>query len=196
MKQKIAILLTLGSFVIVLGILLFKPEEKPQPVFKEELPVLKMTHEVKETPKTAIKPFLIEAIKMKEYYDGQDHDVESITKFEGVYRSNQGIDYTYQDQKFDVVASLDGIVKEIKDDPILGKSVTIVSDQIEITYQSLNEILVKEQQQVKQKTKIATAGENIYDRDIGNHLHYVVSVKGKIVDPESIYGKSVEEIVK
>lgn len=179
-----------------LGITFLKPEEKQQPVFKEEVPILKMTHEIKETPKTIIKPFLIDAMKAKEYYDGKDHEVDSITKFEGVYRSNQGIDYTYQNQNFDVVASLDGVVKEIKDDPILGKSVTIVSDQIEITYQSLAEILVKQNQQVQQKAKIGTAGENIYDRDIGNHLHYVVSVKGKIIDPESIYGKSVEEIVK
>ncbi len=196
-QKKLVTFLGLGS-ILVIGCcaVLLNQKETMKPVFKEEVPLLKMTHEEKVEKVTAIRPFKVEAKKVMEYYDGQKHDVDSITKFEGVYRSNQGIDYTFQDEAFDVIASLDGVVSEVKDDPIFGKSITIQSDQIKITYQSLSSVEVQLNQNVKQNDIIGKAGESIYHKELGNHLHYVVSVSDKIIDPESIYEKTKEEIVK
>ena len=58
---------------------------------------------------------------MLEYFDGKDHEVDSMTKFEGVYRANQGIDYACNDEAFDVLAVFAGDVSEVKEDALFGR---------------------------------------------------------------------------
>ena len=194
-KKMIAILGVACMIVMGCCMFLINKKEVDHAVFKEEKAILKMTHE-EDKVEVAIKPFKVNAEKSLEYYDGKDHEIDSITKFEGVYRSNQGIDYTFQDQAFEVVASLSGVVSDIKDDSIFGKSITITTNQIKVTYQSLSKINVALNEEVKQGMVIGNAGENIYHKQLQNHLHYVVTIKDKIINPESIWQKSYEEIVK
>ena len=47
---------------------------------------------------------------------------------------------------------------------------------------------------VKQGEAIGTAGTCVYSKDLGNHLHLVSEVGGRLVDPQSIYDKSAEEL--
>ena len=47
---------------------------------------------------------------------------------------------------------------------------------------------------IEQKQTIGTAGKNIYNKDLGNHVHIVTQVNGKLVDPETIYDKTLEEL--
>lgn len=117
-----------------------------------------------------------------------------MTKFEGVYRANQGMDYSFNKEAFDVLASFSGEVSDVKEDNIFGKSVTITSKDLSITYQSLSDITVKKGDKVNQKDPIAKAGSNIYNKELGNHLHIVVEKNGKIIDPELMYGKTNAEI--
>lgn len=165
---------------------------KDTAVFKEQdVPVLSLPDTAQQK---AIKPFTVEAQTALEYFDGSESKVETMTKFEGVYRGNQGIDYTFQEQAFDVVACLDGTVSEVKEDAVFGKSVTIVNQDLSITYQSLSDITVKNGDRVHQSDVIAKAGKNIYNKDLGNHLHIVVEKNGKIMDPKVMYDKSPNEI--
>lgn len=161
-------------------------------VFKEEdVPVLALPNSTEEK---AIKPFEVDAQIVLDFFDGKESDVESITEFEGIYRGNQGMDYTFQGEAFNVLASLSGTVSEVKEDPIFGVSVTIVNQDISITYQSLADVAVKKGDKVNQKDVIAKAGKNVYNKELGNHLHIAVTKNGAIIDPELIYDKTLREI--
>lgn len=141
-----------------------------------------------------IKPFSVDAKAVLEYYDGKDSKVDNMTKFEGVYRANQGMDYAYKNEMFNVLAIFSGDVSDVKDDPVFGKSVTIVSKDITITYQSLSAVAVKKGDHLQQSDAFAKAGSNIYNKDLQNHLHIVVEKNKKIIDPKLVYEKTCSEI--
>lgn len=168
-------------------------KEKDTAVFQEnDIPVL--TLPASETKEKGQKPFQVEAKVVLDYFDGKDSDVESITEFEGVFRGNQGMDYALDNQAFDVMACFSGKVSDVKDDSVFGKSVTISTDDLDITYQSLGETSLKKGDEVKQGAIIGKAGANIYNKDLGNHLHIVTTKTGTIIDPETIFDKTIEEI--
>lgn len=164
------------------------------PVFQEDsVPVLALP--ASDPVEKGKKPFNVDAKVVLEYFDGSEQKVDSITEFEGVYRANQGMDYATEDQAaFDVTAVFSGKVSAVKDDAIFGKTVTITCDDLDVTYQSLGETALKEGDSVKQGAPIGKAGTNIYNKDLGNHLHIVTEKTGKIIDPETVFGKSKQEI--
>lgn len=142
----------------------------------------------------ASKPFKVDANIVLDYFDGSEGEIESMTKFEGVYRANQGIDYACNDEEFDVYASLSGEVVDVKQDELFGYSVTIASGDLKITYQSLKDMKKSVGDQVKQGDALSLASTNIYNKDLKNHLHVVVEKSGTRIDPESIYGKTLNEL--
>lgn len=170
-----------------------KKKAQDAAVFKEDItPVLELPS--KEQKEKAGKPFVVDAKIVLEYFDGKDSKIENMTKFEGVYRANQGIDYAFNNEPFDVMAIFSGDVSDVREDPVFGQSVTIVSEDIAITYQSLGDVVVKKGDQVKQKDVIAKAGSNVYNKELGNHLHIVVEKDKKIMDPKQVYDKTIDEI--
>lgn len=168
-------------------------KEAQTSVFNEDTtPVLNLPQS--DTIEKGVQPFSVDAKLVLDYYDGTDTKVASLTKFEGVYRGNQGMDYAFNDEAFDVLASFSGEVTEVKDDNIFGKTVTIHSDDLSITYQSLSEVAVKKGDKLKQKAIIGKAGTNIYNKDLGNHLHIVVEKNKVLIDPAVIIGKALTDI--
>lgn len=166
---------------------------KDSAVFKEDTtPVITLPSGTQE--EKGIKPFSIDAKVALEYFDGKDSKVDNMTKFEGIYRANQGMDYTFNNEAFDVLSVFSGDVSDVKDDSVFGKSVTIVSKDVSVTYQSLGEVAVKKGDHVNQKDVIAKASSNIYNKELGNHLHIVVEKNKKIIDPKLIYEKTLSEI--
>lgn len=166
---------------------------KDSAVFKEDTtPVITLPSGTQD--EKGIKPFSVDAKVALEYFDGKDSKVDNMTKFEGIYRANQGMDYTFNNEAFDVLSVYSGDVSDVKDDSVFGKSVTIVSKDVSITYQSLGEVAVKKGDHVNQKDVIAKASNNIYNKDLGNHLHIVVEKNKKIIDPKLIYEKTLSEI--
>ncbi len=161
-------------------------KEKDRAVFHEtKAPILNLP----DMQQKANLPFQGDVKTVLEYFDGEDHDVPSISKFEGVYRANQGIDYAKKNEPFDVSAIYAGDVVEAKEDELFGNTLTIKSGDYLITYQSLSNMNFKKGDKVNQKDVLGKAGNNIYNKELGNHLHVVVEHKGIIVDPKSIYGK-------
>ncbi len=185
------------SIVLVIAIALLIVQLLQVDTTVEEVAVLKEEEQVLDLPiqeQRVQLPFSVEAQIAIEYFDGQDHDVVDYTKFEGVYRPSQGMDYTFNNENFDVLCMLDGVVTQAKQDPLFGNTITITSEHVSVTYQSLDTLNYKENDAVKQGTPIAKAASNTYNSQLGNHVHIVVSVNDTIVDPETIYNKTLSQI--
>ncbi len=145
-----------------------------------------------------IKPFDDETVNVAiPYYNQNDDDKtqqESLIYFENIYMQNTGIMYT-SENKFNVLAVLDGKVKNIKDDEIMGKIIEIEHNSNTITiYQSVDNINVSVGQQITQGQIIAQAANNqIVDTKL-NALHFEVYRNGELINPESFYKLSIQEI--
>ena len=194
-KRKLIVSL-LCFLVLSVSYLSYEYYEQTKPkdtaVFKEQdIPVLALPSSTSQMFK---KPFSIDAKIALDYFDGKDNNVDNVTEFEGVYRGNQGMDYTFNDQVFDVVASLDATVSDVSEDSIFGTTITLAHEDISVTYQSLSEVAVKKGDRVKQGDVIAKAGKNIYNKELGNHLHIVVEKNGNIIDPKLVYDKALSDI--
>lgn len=142
-------------------------------------------------------PYNVNATTVTYFYDKEkDKSIleNAIVEFEGVYRPSQGVDYFFEDKVFEVMAMLSGKVVEVKDDNLMGKSVTVESDGLSLTYQSLSKVNVQVGQDVLQSTSIGLAGENLYNHSLGIHLHIVAEKDGQLVDPEMLIGKKRSEL--
>ena len=134
---------------------------------------------------------------LKDYYDYKDDKIKqenSLILYENTYLQNSGIDYGKEDI-FDVVSIYDGKVLNIINDDILGKTIEVqYSNNLIAYYQCLKDIKVKKDDDVVQGQILATSGTCNISKDIGNHLHLEISKDGKIINPETIYTKTIEEI--
>lgn len=161
------------------------------------VPVMKETELVIKLPdkeERAIAPFQVEAQIALEYFDGSNHEVNDYTNLAGVYRPNQGIDYTFNGESFDVVAMMSGKVSEVKNDEMFGNSISVVTKDVTIVYQSLDAINFKVGDSINQNDVIGKASTNTYNPELGNHLHIVVSKNGVIMNPKFIIEKTIAEI--
>ncbi|MCK9858017.1 M23 family metallopeptidase [Paenibacillus sp. ATY16] len=106
-----------------------------------------------------------------------------------------GVDFADpSDQPFDVLAALSGKVTRVEKHPTNGNVVEIShGDGLVTVYQSLSDIQVAVGDDVKQGTKIAVAGRNDLEKDLGVHLHFSVQENGKSVNPASIVGQSLAQ---
>ena len=145
-----------------------------------------------------LRPYTSENITIgKNYYDykaKEDEQKNSIIYHENTYLQNTGIDYI-QNDVFDVVSILDGEVIEVEDKELLGKSVTIRhNNEIISVYQSLSQTSVKKGDKVVAGQVIGKSGNCELNKDLGNHLHFELTVNGVLVDPENYLDKKLNEI--
>ena len=162
-------------------------ENKTQETKKEENKV--------ETLKSPVK----DGIGIVRYYYDKDDDEskqeQSLILFEDVYRPNQGIDYANKNEIFDVMAAISGTVTKKTNDPVLGWVVTITnSDNISTTYESLSKVSVELNQEVKQGDIIGKSGENVYEADLKNHLHFILQKDDQLYNPEKFIGQTLDMI--
>ena len=200
-KRVIGVVLSLvilfGGVAMVQTIL-----ENQNTDFKEEA-VVKIEEGQKEKPEVkkeqTLKSPVNDNIGIVRYFYDEKDDItkqeQSIILFEGVYRPNQGIDYSNKNEPFDVLAVLDGTVTKKANDPVLGWIVTITHDnKITTSYQALSDVKVELNQIVKQGDIIGKSGENIYESDLKNHLHFILQKDGQIMNPEKYINKLISEI--
>lgn len=160
-------------------------------VFETEIPVVN-------TADTIIKPFVGEGISIvKNYYDyrGEASDQQnSLLYYENTYLQNSGVSYG-KEEVFEVVSILDGTVTSVKEDQALGKIIEVTHDNDIISvYQSLSEVNVTENQEIKQGDIIGKSGTCNIESDLNNHLHFELIVKGLVVNPENYYDKKISEL--
>ncbi len=166
--------------------------------FKDEV-VVKVEEKKEEVKKEEVLMMPVkDNIGIVRYFYDKDSDAakqeQSLVLFEGVYRANQGVDFACNNEVFDVYASISGKVTSVKNDPILGYVVSISKDDIIITYESLSKVNVKVNSEVKQGDKIGSSGENMYEADLKNHLHFMLEKKDKIYNPEKFFDKELSTI--
>ncbi len=127
--------------------------------------------------------------------DSSEKQEQSLILFEGVYRPNQGIDYAKSGETFNIIAAISGTVTKKTEDPVLGWVVTIKnSDDVQTTYESLSQVNVELNQEVKQGDIIGLSGENIYESDLGIHLHFILQKGDTLYNPENYIGQPLSSI--
>lgn len=144
------------------------------------------------------KPYSDENVKvLKNYYDytaAKEQQENSILYYESTYMQNSAVAYGGVDS-FDVVSILDGNVVSIKEDELLGNIVEIEHDNKVISvYQSISDVLVKENQTVKQGEVVAKSGESNLNKSLNSHLLFELIIDSKIVNPEKYYNKKINEL--
>lgn len=160
-------------------------------ILDNEIPVMN-------TEVTIMKPFSNTNVTIaKNFYDNQGDEEQqknSIIYHENTYMQNSGIDYT-NSEEYDVQSILDGEVIEVSKEELLGNVVTIrhTNDIISI-YQSVNTVAVKKGDTVTRGQAIGKSGSCELNKDIPNHLHFELSIKGQIVDPNKYFDKKLSEI--
>ena len=149
-------------------------------------------------PDEIIKPFVDEAVSIAiPYYNVNGTDQEqqnSLIYYENIYMQNTGVMYV-SDNQFNIVAVLDGKVKDIKEDTIMGKIVEIEHTNNLITiYQSLDSTNVSVGQEVKQGEIIGISGKNEIVEASKFALHFEVYKDGELINPEEFYNLSLSEL--
>ena len=108
---------------------------------------------------------------------------------------NTGVLYTSNNQ-FDVVSILDGTIKNVKEDSLMGNIVEIEhTNNLTTVYQSLGEVKVSVGDKVNQGDVIATSGQNKITTDTSNALHFEVFYKGEVFNPEEFYLLDYTEVM-
>lgn len=159
--------------------------------YEEKVPVV--SDEVKIT-----RPYIDEKVVVsKNFYDylaESEEQEQSLIYYEGTYMPSSGVSYSNGD-KFDVVAILDGTVKEVSEDTTLGNVITIEHENgITSVYQSVGDIAIKANDTVTKGQVIAKSATSNISTDLGNHLYFELIIDGICVDPENYYDKSINEI--
>lgn len=171
-------------------------KETIEPVVKEEEE--NVTPTINET-KSIIRPYNQSTVVAQiPFYNADATDDEqkaALIYYEGIYMQNTGVLYT-DNQSFDVLAVLDGTVKNIKEDSLMGNIVEIEhTNNLTTVYQSLGEVKVKVGDTVKQGDIIATSGQNKITTDTSNALHFEVFYKGEVFNPEEFYLLDYTEVM-
>ena len=147
--------------------------------------------------KVIVKPYTAKDVAIGRYfYDYRDEGTQqqnAIIFYENSYIQNSGVDYIL-DNQCDVVSIYDGTVTKVEDNELAGKTVEVKHDgNIISVYQSLGEVSVKQGDTVKQGSKIGKSGNSKINKDLGNHLHFELYVKGQVVNPEDCYNKKISD---
>lgn len=157
-----------------------------------------VTPTINET-KSIIRPYTSKEVSATiPYYniDGtNDEQAAALIYYEGIYMQNTGVLYTSNNQ-FDVVSILDGTVKNVKEDSLMGNIVEIEhTNNLTTVYQSLGEVKVSVGNKVSQGDVIATSGQNKITTDTSNALHFEVFYKGEVFNPEEFYLLDYNEVM-
>lgn len=202
-KKILGISLALALFLGGIGIVQNILDERTQN-FEDETVVKVDENQTKEnkTEKKKVETLkspVKDGIGIVRYYYDKDDDAtkqeQSLILFEDVYRPNQGIDYANKNEKFDVLAAISGTVTKKTNDPVLGWVITITnSDNISTTYESLSEVSVELNKEVKQGDVIGKSGENVYEADLKNHLHFILQKEDQLYNPEKFIGQTLDMI--
>lgn len=157
-----------------------------------------VTPTINET-KSIIRPYTSQEVSATiPYYniDGtNDEQAAALIYYEGIYMQNTGVLYTSNNQ-FDVVSILDGTIKNVKEDSLMGNIVEIEhTNNLTTVYQSLGEVKVSVGDKVNQGDVIATSGQNKITTDTSNALHFEVFYKGEVFNPEEFYLLDYTEVM-
>lgn len=131
---------------------------------------------------------------VKPFYDNEasaeDHEA-ALVQYNDTFIANTGIDLARADnQSFEVTAAMGGKVTRVDEVPLLGFVVEIThANNLKTVYESLSDVKVKMDAEVKQGDTIALAGRNEMEKDLGNHVHFAVYENGELINPSTVLPK-------
>jgi len=160
-------------------------------IFNRSIPIISVQNVLK-------KPFLEEDIQIGRGYYDKNSSIEEKEKalvfYEDTYMPNTGIDYV-SEKTFDVLAIYDGTVIDVSNEELLGKTVKIRhNSELISVYQGLDNIEVKKGDMVFTNQKIATSGESVINKDLGNHLHFEIYKNGITINPNLCFDQKLGDI--
>lgn len=148
---------------------------------------------------TIYQPFNVDAKIMHYFFDPEDSiDIKSqaLISYDGKFIPSIGIDYTYNNETFDVIASFSGKVIEKSIDPLYGLKIGIQSESGLISYYSgLSNTSCYLDEYVQQGDIIGYAGTSVINESLGNHLHFELKLDEFYLNPLKCYGKYVVDFV-
>ena len=192
----------LYTILIVLTIMIavkLTYKEKPKEdttLYVSEEPILETTPVVNDEV-YVLNPYSGDDIKIKiNYYNENDSNETqegSIIKYESTYLQNSGLTYE-SDNRFNVVAIIDGEVTKIYSNEMLGNVIEVTHDNgIKSIYQTVSNIKVSEGQSVHAGDVIAESGTSkIFEN--GNYLYFEVIKDGSLIDPNRVIGQNINNI--
>jgi stage II sporulation protein Q len=134
--------------------------------------------------------------KFYDYSASEEDQENAIVFYNNRYYQSKGIDLAAE-ESFDVVASLSGTVTEVKEDPLLGNvAVLDHGNEVMTYYSSLDEVKVTPGDEVKQGDQVGTAGQSIFGKDNGTHVHFEIRKAGQVVNPESYFNQPVSSLAE
>ena len=144
-----------------------------------------------ETMKYPIKEEKVASAQiMQEFYDvnaASELQQKALLVFNQTFTTSEGISIAVNSEPFEVLAAMSGEVTEVKMDPFTGNRLTIKhSNGYETVYSSVNDILVKEGDNVAQGEQIGTSMENESNPNAGIHLHFKVKKDGQLINPRTL----------
>lgn len=153
---------------------------------------------VSEENDSILKPYASDKVEvLKGYYDFKADEASqqnSLIYYENTYMENTGILYT-SSEKFDAIATMDGVVKNIKEDEILGIIVEVENtSKVTTIYYSLSELNVSVGDSVKQGDVIGISGTNKLENTQNNVLLFEVYIDGNLKNPEEFYTMKISEL--
>lgn len=158
--------------------------------------VLGETKEEDEETTKPIKPYVAQSVTAKvQYYNKDDDNAKqqnSLIVYQSTYMPSTGVLYS-SNEEFDVMVVMDGVIKNINEDDIMG-TVVEVSHNSNLTtyYYSLKEVNLSVGDEVKTGTILGAAAPNkIYDKE--NNLFFEVYYQGQSIDPDIFYEMNLDE---
>ena len=150
------------------------------------------------TKEAIIRPYDSKDVKATiPFYNQSGTDAEqqaALIYYENIYMENTGVMYT-SPTEFNILSVLNGTVKDIKDDTVMGKIVEVENNKnVTTIYQSLGNVQVSVGDNLKQGDVIGTSGHNTIVGNDSYSLHFEVFKKGEIIDPEQFYLLSLDDI--
>ncbi len=161
-------------------------------IINDDIPVVSINEVI-------VRPYKEEGVSLiKNFYDYKTEEAnqqDSLIYYDGTYLQNSGVDYSKSNEVFEVVAVYDGTVTDVTENTILGKTIEITHENgLVSVYQSLSETNVTINETVSCGQVIGKSGVSNIDKDLQNHLHFELIVKGVNVNPEIYYDKKLSEI--
>lgn len=130
--------------------------------------------------------------KFYDYKASEEDQKDSLILYQDTYIQSTGISYQLGEEKFDVVAILDGEVIEVKEDALIGNSITVKhSESLVSIYQSVDEITVAKGDKVTKGMLLAKSGTSNISPDLKNHLYFELVISNNYVNPEEYYDKTL-----
>ena len=132
------------------------------------------------------------------FYDEEAADdvkAAALIQYEDSFWPHTGIDLAKKDgETFDVTAALSGKVTKAEKDPMVGFIVELEhANGVTTIYQSVQDVQVAVGDEVEQGDLIGKAGRNLFEKDLGVHVHFEVKENGVSVSPDKFLSQNNTE---